>query len=671
VRLWIIALSGLLSAAAPAANYRLFQQDKPAGSMTVAIDGKRRTVTVSPEQARFVKSRSIILLDARGVPVGIDTTGTLPNGAPLFERLTVSGDRMRWETGLDKGEAAAGGYYLPLLSSGEPMAILARALLATTSRSLAVLPSGEVRIEQADRVDTSAGPADLFLISGLGRRPVPIWLDDKRELVAQLSVLEGSIVREGFETSLKPLLQRQEQRIVASEKALATSAVRHPDRPVLIRDANLYDAEAAVMRPGTDVLVRGKRITAVGRRLRVPRDAIIIDANGRALLPGLWDAHVHMFDPAEAMIMIANGITSARDMGNDDTATQGWRRQFDAGELIGPRLFLGAVVDGPGKRDISWGKEVRTEAEVDTLMTQLARQGFDTVKLFNNTSIALAPYIIDQAHRAGLRVGGHLPIGWTMDEAIAAGVDGSTHFDFVLMNFLPPIPRENYGAMKRLPLLIDGLQNFDPAQPRVDSTITAMRRRGVTLDPTMVAYEGFLRDKAGEPALYLAPYRERVPARQLRYSMGGGIARNAAEVARNETALKASLALLGRFAKAGVPLVAGGDGEPAIMIPRELEIYVEAGLTPLEALRAATINPARALRRDRDLGSVRPGKLADLVLVEGDLAQSVGVVRNTVWVMKNGAIYDLARLNAQVGMRPSPALARFTDQQGTRTGTRR
>ncbi len=666
----VLLLAGLLSAPAAATDYRLFQQNRPAGLMVVNVDGQRRTISVEPEGSRQARSKTEVELDRRGHLAGMDYRGIDSAGGRQVERLTVSGGRAQWETGIDKGESAASGYYVPLSLNAEQLAILARALLAAPGKRLALLPSGEAGIEKADQVTlpSGAGPvvADLYLISGLGRRPLPVWLDSHRELLARVSVIEGSTVRVDVEGARDTLLERQERRIAAGEEALARDAVERPTTPVLIRNANLYDSKAAVMRPGTDVLIEGERITAVGRNLRVPPRARRIDAGGRALLPGLWDAHVHMFDPGEALIMVANGVTSARDMGNSDAATQGWRRRFDAGELIGPRLLLAAVVDGPGQRDIPWAKEVKTEAEVDALVAKLAAEGFSTVKLFNALPPPLATRLISQAHDRGLLVGGHLPFGWMMDQAISAGIDESTHFDFVLLNFLPPLARENYPAMKRLSFIVDGLQQFDLGQPAVAATIAAMLKGQVSLDPTLAGYEGLLRDKAGKPASYLAPYAERVTSRQLRYSLGGGVAKSAEEATRNERALQSSLRLLGRFAKAGVPLVAGGDGEPALMIPRELELYVEAGLTPLQALQAATINPARTLRRDKDLGSIEVGKLADLVLVEGDPARDVGVVRQPVLVMKGGAIYDLSVLNPAVGMRPSPALARFRQQTGRR-----
>lgn len=661
----ILVATALLAAPAAAADYAISIQGKSIGTMSVEASGGRRTIVREIKGDRGVTGRTLVDLDGRGLVRRLDFSGKSAIDGDRFERFEVAAGRASWETGIDKGGAPAGGFYNALSANPEQLAILARALLKAPGGRLALLPSGEAGISKADRVELAgpAGPvtATLYLVSGLSKRQAAVWLDDSLELVAQVAGAEPSTIRTDLSAAAAPrLLEVQEERFAKSDEALARDAVDRPAVPILIRNSNLFDAPAARMRPGMSVLIRGDRIAAVApdRGLKAPARARVIDAGGRALLPGLWDSHVHMFDPSEGVMTLAAGVTSVRDMGNDGKLTSRWSRRFDSGELVGPRMFRAAVVDGPNEGTVPWAHVVKDERELEALVDRLAAEGYSTVKLFNSLPAPLALALVKRARLRGLVAGGHLPRTMRLADLIAAGLEESTHFDFFAMQFVGPYGPQDTSGPKRLALLTDRSNLIDPASPEVDRMLKAMRRSGVSLDPTVTGLELMMRDPPSRSASFIAPWAGRVPASYLR-GAAGEASRDPAARARSAAALARVLALLGRAAGAGIPIVAGGDGEPGIMVARELELYVEAGMTPLQALQAATINPARRMGAAKDSGSIEPGKFADLVLVDGRPDRNVGDIREVVMVMKGGAVHDVAKLSAHVGMKPSGRLSNF------------
>lgn len=665
MRPYFLTIAALLAAPAAAADYALSVQGRPIGTMKVDGAPGRRTIAYETGGDRGLKGRTVVELDPNGLVSRLDYSGKSALTGDQFERFEAKDGRATWVTGIDEGKAPAGAFYNALGSNAEHLAILARALLDAPGGRLPLLPSGEASISKADRIEiaTPAGPAavDLYLISGLSKRPAAVWLDRSRELVARVAGAEITTLRTDLPADAAArLLQVQESTLATADERLARDAADRPSGPVLIRNANLFDSKAARMRPRTSILVRGDRIVAVApdSRMKAPLGARIVDAGGRALLPGLWDSHVHMFDPAEAVMTLASGVTSVRDMGNDGKLTSEWHRRFEAGELLGPRLFRAAVVDGPNQGTVPWANVVKDEGELERLVDRLAAEGYGTIKLFNSLPEALALALVKRAHARGLIAGGHLPRTMRMTELIAAGLDESTHLDFFAMQFVGPYRPEDTPGPKRVALLAERSDRIDLRSPEVGRMLGAMRRGRMSLDPTATNLELMMRDAPGRPAGFIAPFAGRLPGGYVR-GMVGLAASDPAARARSEAALVKALALLGKAAEAGIPIVAGGDGEPGIMVARELELYVEAGMTPLQALQTATINPARRLGVAERLGSIEPGKQADLILVDGRPDRKVGDVREVVMVMKGGIIHDVARLSAHVGMRPSSRLAEF------------
>jgi imidazolonepropionase-like amidohydrolase len=464
---------------------------------------------------------------------------------------------------------------------------------------------------------------------------------------------------------------------------LLFGCARAPSPSVAISGVTVVDVRDGSLRAERTVLVAGNRITAVGPadQVRIPDDADLVDAAGGFLIPGLWDMHVHSvanvaLDQGQSVaaqdwhfsLFLAHGVTGVRNM-NDGTAdvtlerSKSVRRRLAKGDLRGPSRFLtaGPALDG----DPPLGSKaviVRTAAEARAAVEQLASNGADLVKVYENLSREAYFGIMDEAQRRGIPVDGHVPFRITPEEAADAGQRTAEHpealaagcstaaeaerkrFASVLADYNSLPEREKFLAMFRHTRAL-----YDSRDPAVcASAIEAYRRKGVAVTADLVAYHHVVHAKQ----ILADAARMRLVPREIR--------RNWEKWLDSETTREFQ-SILGPIVplelenvrllnKAGILLLAGTDvgvplQVPGISLHVELERLVEAGLTPLEALRTATLNPARVLDMTDSLGTVEVGKLADLVLLDADPLADIRNTQKIRAVIANGRLYRRAELD--------------------------
>ena len=469
------------------------------------------------------------------------------------------------------------------------------------------------------------------------------------------------------------------------------SACAQADPPTLaIRAATVVDVRDGSLRPDHTVLVAGKRIAAVGPadKVRIPDGADVIDATGGYLIPGLWDMHVHSVanvavDRSRESVaakdwhfplFLAHGVTGVRNM-NDGTGdvtlelSKSVRRQLAEGDLRGPPRFLtaGPSVDG----DPPLGSNpvvVRTAAEARAAVEQLVSNGADLVKVYENLSREAYFAIIDEARRRGIPVDGHVPFRVTPQEAADAGQRTAEHPDALAAGCSTAAEAErkrfasvlaDYGSLpegeKFLAMFRHVRALYDSRDPAAcASAIEAYRRNGVAVTVDLVAYhhvvyaEQVLADSA---RMRLVPQEIR---RNWENLLDSETTREFQSILRPIVPLELENVRL--LNEAGVLLLAATDvgvpfQVPGISLHVELERLVEAGLSPLEALRTATLNPARVLKMADSLGTIEPGKLADLVLLDANPLEDIRNTQKIRAVVADGRLYrraDLDRLLATV-----------------------
>ena len=274
--------------------------------------------------------------------------------------------------------------------------------------------------------------------------------------------------------------------------------------------------------------------------------------------------------------------------------------------------------------------DAETPAEGIAAVDAYAGQHFNQIKVYTYLQPAVLRAIAAEAHARGLTVTGHVPAAVTTDQGIADGMDQINHLQYVTRD-----------------LTANGKLALDSLQAR--ETLTLLKDRHIVVDPTagwgeMAGHPKSLDPASFEPGILAAPF----PLAWKFSAMGSPAADEAKFRDRMDTALKVIAALH----SAGIPIVAGSDtGLVGYGLNRELELYVQAGLTPMEAIQSATLVAARAMRLDADSGTVEPGKRADLLLVQGNPLDDIRNLRRVVRVVANGRLYSSAQLGRSVGFR--------------------
>jgi imidazolonepropionase-like amidohydrolase len=609
------------------------------------------------DRGRGPRQHTEVRLDERGLPVSLHITGNDYFKGPVDETLSLEAGQLRWKNKAEQGQAAAGaGFYLSMYGAPQEGALLVAAIRRAPGQRLAILPGGEATARQVDRMTVEAGgrreEVELVEIEGLGFTPAYIWLRGDGSMFGSVSAW-FSVLPEGWESAQKALLDRQEARTGARNADIAARLAHRPAGGVIaIRGASLFDSEKAALRPDTTILVRGDRIERVGPdgSFPIPDGAEVIDGRGHTALPGLWDMHVHA-GAEDGLLHIAAGVTSARDLGNDIDAIMDIRRRIDAGTLIGPRLILAGLMDGRGPYAGPTKVLVDTEAEARAAVDRFAELGYAQVKIYSSIKPALVPIIAEHAHQRGMRVSGHIPAYMRAAEAVKAGYDEIQHVNMLVLNFLPDV--KDTRTPLRFTAVGDRAASLDLGSAEVRAFVDLLRSRGTVIDPTLIAFEAMFNAKPGTiPEGYRA-IADRLPPQVRRPMLGGGLPQAGSD--QYVSSYKRMLELVGLMARSGVTVVAGTDDMAGFGLHRELELYVKAGIEPPRVLQLATLGSARVMKRDRELGSIAPGKLADLLLVRGDPTRDISAIRSVETVIKGGVRYSTAELCAEIGVKPLAA----------------
>lgn len=624
----------------------------------IAADGSRHFSLEYNDRGRGPALRERVTLGADGFPRAIEITGHDYLKAPVDERFVLEHSGSAWKAAWKNSAEstsvtrATPAYYLPMQDAS--LNIFESLLLRSPSTRLALLPQGEARLERIRvmPVRTTGRPEILTLYAthGLGLTPTLWWADANGRFFAA----GGSwfmMIRQGYESLQPTLLAAQAAYDSARTADLAKAIIRRPKGAVVFRNANLFDAETGQLRPRTTIVVSGNRIASVGAdgSVPIPPGAEVVDVRGKTLLPGMWDMHVHSSDD-DGLLHMAAGVTTVRDLANDVEETVRRQKRFDDGALIGPRMLLGGFLDGPGPFAGPTKALVATRDSARMWIDRYARLGYQQIKVYSSIDTALVPFIIEEAHKRGLRVSGHVPNGMTAEEFVRAGADELQHVNFLFLNFWRDsvndtrTPERFTAPGQRAALL-------DLKSERVRRFIDLLRERGTVLDPTLVAFEGMFTARPGVVDPSYAAIADRVPPNLRRAFLTGGLPVADSLDQRYRDSYVAFQRMVKAMYDAGVPIVAGTDAFAGFAYHRELELYARAGIPTTDVLRIATINAARIMKRDKDLGSIASGKLADLIIVDGNPVERISDIRRVTYVMKDGQVYDPAAMYAAFGVR--------------------
>jgi imidazolonepropionase-like amidohydrolase len=654
-------LSTSVDIPAEAMRYTLFIGPKKVGLEAwwkLKDDTWRLYFVARREQGAEPSLLETVTFNDRFVPIKINSEGKDSDGNPVKDELTMLNGNATWKNSVEEGQKTlnADGYYLtfPVVEqqmSGFPgeIGLLARALLATPTQKLSLIPYGSASISKIQELIVRNGDANQTIVEyeirGLDFSPVPVWLDQSTQLFAVTGSEWVATIREGWEDSLPAIRKVQRKAANAEAAALTAHLTHHPRGPILFRHVALFDADTAVVQANMAVLVEGDRIRSVRPEIlsTVPVNAEVIDARGLTMLPGLWDMHTHLAEN-DGLLHLSSGVTSVRDLGNTLDMGLTLRRDFEQGTRVGPRVFLAGLIDGRGPFQAPTEVFVDDEQEARAAVEWFSRLGYVHVKIYGQIKPELVSVIARAAHEHGMRVGGHVPANMTAASAVLAGFDEINHTNYLFLNFMPDVTQIQTPLRYLAPAERAG--HFDFNSPDVKVFFDLLRERHTVIDPTLNTYETRYTARKGFVDPTLAPVIDEMPFKRRRGAIVGGLPAPPGIDERYRASFQAFLNMIGEIHKAGIATVVGSDGLAGFGYARELELQVRAGVPAADLLRIATIKSAEIMGQDANLGSIVPGKLADLILVEGNPAENISDIRKVRTVMKDGSVFSVRDIRA-------------------------
>jgi imidazolonepropionase-like amidohydrolase len=519
---------------------------------------------------------------------------------------------------------------------------------------LATLPSGRVKIEPRgqDTVTISGKDEsfDRFTVEGLIWGRETLWFDSKKNLIAAVTTDAEfdhfEAIRDGYESGLGTFVGKAGSDGMAALADISKGISGSRADNLALVGGTLIDGSGADPVPDSVVLIQKGRIVAAGPRskIKIPKGVEKFDAHGKTILPGLWDMHAHFEQVEWGPIYLAAGATTVRDCGNEFEFITAVRDAIANGRGLGPRLLLAGIVDGSGPLALGVAR-VDTPEQAKMWTDKYHDAGFQQMKIYSSVKLEEVKIIADEAHHLGMTVTGHVPEGLDAYQVIEAGQDQINHIQYIADIMRPALP-PNAPRFDRYKAAAD----IDVNSPESQKAIAFLVQHGTVVDPTLALFE-FFTANTSKPAVSIEPGVAKV-APELQAILTDVGPPSPATPMQEKTFAK-DLVIVGALHRAGVPIVAGTDQTvPGHSLHREIELYVQAGFTPMEAIQAATVVPARVMGLDKELGTIEAGKRADITILGANPLESIRNIRQVEFVITNGAMYNCAELWRSVGFQP-------------------
>jgi imidazolonepropionase-like amidohydrolase len=602
----------------------------------------------------------VLTLGADGRPTGMAIRGYTDQGDATETFAVDSSGIAHWKTSIDQGEAPFANkrynsYGGPWLAGEKDI----EALVAAGTKGVDLLPTGHASISIGEPVQIS-GPqgsktVKLAFIQGYGFSPSPIWLDQDNRFFGNAGVL--SLLPAGYEANGPKLKDIQDKATAAMVRDVAHRFLSPANRtPTLIDHVLLFDSVAGQYLPDRAVLIADGKVAAVGAggSIRAPDGATVIDGRGKTLSPGLWDAHQHVGDDWNLLQNVATGMTNYRSPGSMIDEIASITRRRAAGDLLAPEGKVSVIVDRKDPLAAQGALTVSSAAEAIAAVDKIKAAGLWGVKFYTSMNPDWIAPAAAEAHKLGLHVHGHVPAGMRPLDAVRAGYDEVTHINFIMMQAMPQDVVDKANTAARLEGPAKYGKDVDLDSPMMKSFYAELAQRKTIIDPTLTVWEPLMTSDGSSISPEYSPFADIAPPSVARsWKIGGyplvdGLTRD-----DYRKSFAKMVDLVGRLHQAGVRIVAGTDGY-GLELVRELELYEQAGLTNAQALQTATIVPARMTGMDGQMGSIAPGKTANIILVDGDVSKDLRNLRHVESVFLDGYRLDGAALRQASGLSGMP-----------------
>jgi Amidohydrolase family len=519
---------------------------------------------------------------------------------------------------------------------------------------LTIFPAGDLQIQdrgpESITIANRTVQLERYNVRGLIWGMETLWMDANNNLAALVSTDAEfdhfEAVRDEYEPCLATFVASSARDQMQALTELSRNLPGRRTGAFAFVHATLIDGTGRPPQPDTTIVTRDGKIVSVGQHLKPPKGAQVIDATGKFIVPGLWDMHAHYEQVEWGPIYLAAGVTTVRDVGNEFEFIKAVRDAVNSGQALGPHMLLAGIVDGDSPFAIGITR-VNSPADAQAWVTRYHDAGFQQMKIYSSVKPDALKAVCADAHQLGMSVTGHIPNGLNAFDGVNDGMDQINHISYLVPLYLPkdynPKGATNEQKQKAY-AAID--VNSAASQPIAQF----FKQHGTVLDPTVALYE-FLFRPADRPASSVEPGVAHV-APELRQALNSG-GMPPERAATQQLLLTRMLAIIGAMHRAGVPIVAGTDQTvPGYTVYREIELYVQAGFTPMEALQAATLVPAQVMHVANESGTVELGKRADFDVLTANPLDDIHNIRSVHQVVANGVLYDPAPLWTSVGFTP-------------------
>ena len=637
---------------AESGHFRLYKVEQAIGDENYTIDRDGDKLNLQADFAFTDRGTKVPLTGSlrtllNYTPQTFNIAGSTSRSSSIEASVSVEGTRVKIREGNNTRDMVVPRQFFAI-SGYAPisfeMALMRFWRLHGAPTRLAILPSGEVEISDRgqETVFINSQPVKLerYIVRGLVWGLETLWMDRDNNLAAVVTrdaeFDHFEALRDGYETILPIFVQRSARDEMAELQELSRTLPGRQVGPLAFTGATLIDGTGRTPVPNAVLFTQHGKIVACGpaSSIIVPRNTKRINISGKYVIPGLWDMHAHYEQVEWGPIYLAAGVTTARDVGNEFEFIRTVRDMVNSGLGLGPRLLVAGILDGKGPLAIGITR-VNSPDDASKWVKTYHDSDFQQIKIYSSVAPENVKAIAVDAHALGMTVTGHIPIGMTIYDGVRDGMDQVNHIIYAAYALLPKgydpysVPwSERPKALAAID--VDGQAGRD--------LIEFLKTHETVIDPTLVIFELMLHPP-NQPVSQIEPEVEHVATELKEQLMTGGVAPE--DTAAAKATFANLLAIVTALHRVGVPIVTGTDqGVPGYSLYRELELYVQAGFTPMEALQAANIVPARIMKADADSGTVEAGKRADFAILDANPLADIHNIRSVRSVVANGILYD-------------------------------
>jgi len=629
-------------------SFLVFRRQSQIGEETYTITTKDKSIIVNSlqgenERGRVTGTQAIMELNIDLTPTYYVNRRITNNDTIVNYKMTVSENKASvWEERFDVETFEIPETFFPLHSNipaAMEMMLYHYYFEKGKPKNITTLPRGEVSIVYSGQdiveINGEKEALDRYVVDGINWGGRTVWVNESNQLVAlvKANTQIREMIRKGYEDALQVFIDGNVTEQINALKKYTKDHKQEQSEITALVGGDIVNGLSDDAEKDMTLLIENGKIKTIGSRSKVvvPENAKVIDVSGKTLIPGLWDMHAHSNQVQWAPAYLAGGITTIRDNGNEVEFATAFRDEIGLNGALGPDILLAGMTDGAGIKGNGIIR-ARSPEEAKEVVAMYHKNGYKQIKIYSSLEPEMVKILSEEAHRLGLTVTGHVPgkVGNTVT-AVDLGMDQFSHSGLFLTVLFP---NKTTGELGRT-----FLQDTDVSQKQIDDAIDFLLKHKSVLDPT-IALQVIRGVPRGTPIESVEP-----DAHRMAYELWEGKRfRSGPNQERSKKAINGytkEMDIIGQFFRAGIPIVAGTDNVvPVFSLYLEIETYHKLGkLTPLEAIKTATIIPAKAMGLDTVTGTLEIGKEADIAILDKNPLNDISNIRTVSAVITNGNYY--------------------------------